>query len=281
MSRRRLLRLAVLAGLTVALCFGSESMVRIVRISFLARSVRTDLPPHRWGVALLNAPVREGERIRTGPDGQAEVQLECGSALRLTPNSELSVERLRLRSDGVRDTDLKIDAGTLYLSLRAGDTGDLRIEIPGAVIRPADGSARLRLSAPVGVADAPEATIEVMDGRVDVVAGKSQTWLQKPTELAIAANGMAKTVADSPPDQWSRWSHMRDLAFDRALVSTHPPPPPATTPVATMPASDATPPVPNIDDPSIFNAMDAHVGATGDPFLTAAALRKVPACGGN
>ncbi|HEY7839107.1 MAG TPA: FecR domain-containing protein, partial [Terriglobales bacterium] len=59
----------------------------------------------------------EGESLRTGDNGEAEVELECGSAVRLAPNSRLTFSHLRRRDDGVTATTVVLERGRVFFYL--------------------------------------------------------------------------------------------------------------------------------------------------------------------
>jgi len=63
---------------------------RAARLSFLQGDVTVDHLDNTAGdPAQINMPLAEGARLTTGEDGQAEVEFEDGSVVRLTPNSSL------------------------------------------------------------------------------------------------------------------------------------------------------------------------------------------------
>ncbi|MGH3182442.1 MAG: FecR family protein, partial [Streptosporangiaceae bacterium] len=191
MPRTWLDRVALLALLTAGVWALADSHVRIVRISFLAHRVEVLRLPDtadagaplapRWSTALLNAPVVENEKIRTGADGQAEIQLECGSALRLAPNSELTVSVLRLRDDGVRATTVALTAGEAYFSVRRADSPDFHLGVGAGTVAAPEGAASLRVTASE---DGP-ATVELLDGHAQVQDGKQLIVLRKAAALQL------------------------------------------------------------------------------------------------
>ena len=76
----------------------ADSQVRIVRLSDATGEVQMDRNTGRgFEPALLNLPVTQGVRLRTGA-GFAEVEFEDNSTLRLTPNTIVEFPQLQLRS---------------------------------------------------------------------------------------------------------------------------------------------------------------------------------------
>jgi len=271
----------------------ADSFVRIVSFSFLARQVQVlkpqpassalpgtesgdDPPAPRWSAALLNAPLVENEKIRTGAQGHAEIQLECGSELRLAPDSELALPRLRLRDNGVRATTVRVDAGTMYFTLQRGDVHDFRIELPGGEVETPDGSVSLRLEAPVSA----DATVEVLDGHAEAVVGQHRLRLEKMVRLQLQPAGKFAYLPPAASDHWMQWSHARDQAFLRAEMAAQPPP-------LMDPAASAPPPPPIaladplpadrvIDSQAFFAEKDKK--NLDDITAVQSTLVRVPAC---
>ncbi|MGH9466976.1 MAG: FecR domain-containing protein [Terriglobales bacterium] len=220
--------LLLLAGAAIL----GESRVRIVVISLIEHRVQVELPPPssaqsvsptrtpRWTDALLNAPIIEGESIRTQINSEAEVELECGSALRLAPDSRLQFDRLRLRSDGVHVTTVTLKSGEAFFTMQNADSGDFHALLPGAVISMPHGGAMLRLDVPAG----GPASVEVLSGRIQVQSGAETTMVHSKRRFFFAPGGI-QFAAMAKPDEWQKWSHRRDQAFRRAELNRLPQPP--------------------------------------------------------
>jgi hypothetical protein len=77
----------------------------------------------------------EGARIRTALDGYLTIGLADGSVITLNPETTLELERLqRYEGTGLRDTQLKLDAGSLEThAAPQGESGRFRIRTPVAI----------------------------------------------------------------------------------------------------------------------------------------------------
>lgn len=217
----------ILGGLALAAAAGTlaESRVRIVRVNFLAGEVEVSQPGTGgvapWQPALLNAPVVEAEKIRTLAAGEAEVQLECGSALRLAPNSELAFPRLRLKDSGVRDTTVAVGSGTAFFAVRRADSPDFRVDLPGGAVETPEGAASFRIEAPAEGA----ATVELTAGHARFVAGRRGAFeLRTDARLKLPASGAPVFEAEAVPDRWTQWNRDRDQVFQRSLDANQPTP---------------------------------------------------------
>ena len=75
---------------------GDEDYLRLARLSYLEGHVsyqhRSDVD---WSAASVNFPLEPGDRIYTGQDGRAEIQLDDGSVFRLAENTDFEILSLR------------------------------------------------------------------------------------------------------------------------------------------------------------------------------------------
>ncbi|MGH9466977.1 MAG: FecR family protein [Terriglobales bacterium] len=209
-----------LLALLIAAAAWGQSRVRIVGFSFISRDVQVQRPAQpAWKPALLNAPVVEKEIIRTGNNSAAEVQLECGSALRLAPNSELAFDQLTLSPKGVPVTGVTLKRGEAFFTVQKDDARDLSVHLPAGTLSLPHGGAQLRLD----VSSGQPASIEVLHGQVLVRwAGQSQKVKSKRRFLFLSGIGL-RLVSLLKPDAWAKWSNGRDAAYRRALLAQRPP----------------------------------------------------------
>ncbi|HVB40373.1 MAG TPA: FecR family protein, partial [Terriglobales bacterium] len=177
------------------------------------------------------------ESLRTGDGGEAEVELECGSAVRLAPNSRLLFSRLRRRDDGVATTTVVLERGRFFLSVRHADARDFQLELPGARVDRLKGVARLQ----VRIQDAQAGSIEVTAGAAEVRVGATVYELKKSHRLVWTAAGSVRQLPlRTDTDAWAEWSRNRDREFDRDLIASRPRAQVADAPVQGLPAPGST-----------------------------------------
>src|SRR5438874_11597219 len=93
---------------------------RAARLSYLSGDVTVDHLDNTAGdPAQINMPLAEGARLTTGEDGQAEVEFEDGSLVRLTPNSSLGLTGLSIDPAENFHTQLTVLHGLVYGKLHA------------------------------------------------------------------------------------------------------------------------------------------------------------------
>jgi hypothetical protein len=210
---------ATLAAAFLVVSASAESRVRFIRLSEVQGLVQLDRNAgDGFDRAFLNLPVIEGSRLRTGRDGHAEVEFEDGSALRLTPNSEVDFTHLALEDGGQMISAVQLVSGTVYADLHpkktggSGRSGDpfrlsfgresvsmadaahLRVELAGATATVAVFKGKVTANLPSGtfeIAEKHRATIAVVN---DDSAGPG-----KKDTLVIAKN-----YEDRPSDAWDR-----------------------------------------------------------------------------
>ena len=191
---------------------GNAQDGRAVRLSYVQGDVTVgseQLP--------VNSPLLEGMRLTTGADGQAEVEFEDGSVVRITPNSGFSLDRLTADDHGFK-TEMTLSSGQAYFELRAADRYQYRVTAAGELMLPvANATVRVNL-------DAGSPVFSVLDGRVEVENGAEwKTDLGSGESLSVDAGDakryfLQKTVNE---DSWDRWNEERDqLAANEAATRT-------------------------------------------------------------
>ena len=87
----------VFFSLLISLPALADSHVRIVRLSYIEGGVQIDRDTGQYEKAIVNLPITEGFKVRTGADGRAEVEFEDGSTLRLASNTTVQIGRASCR----------------------------------------------------------------------------------------------------------------------------------------------------------------------------------------
>src|SRR5689334_4207025 len=87
----------------------ADSQARIVRLSYVEGDVRL---AHQGSIgfenATLNVPIVEGDQLRAGSDGWAEVEFEDSSTIRVSPGTTLIFSELRLLPSGGTATSIDV-----------------------------------------------------------------------------------------------------------------------------------------------------------------------------
>ncbi|MGB8770839.1 MAG: DUF6600 domain-containing protein [Candidatus Korobacteraceae bacterium] len=178
----------------------ANSQVRIVRLSDVRGEVQIDRNTGQgFEPALLNLPVTEGVRLRTG-SGFAEVEFEDNSTLRLTPDTIVEFPRLQLRQSGAKASTVNVETGTVYVSLARTKGNEFTLTF-------ADQQALLAPSNHVRLLVTPTwASLAVLDGMAKVATPAGITTVVKkktvnfhfltPVQMSMNQNAAA------PHDGW-------------------------------------------------------------------------------
>ncbi len=213
-----LLILLVSAGASRVWAF-DDAAVRTARLAYFYGDVTILRPDNTGGdPAQLNMPLTEGARVRTGDDGQAEMEFEDGSLLRMTPQSSVLLSRLGSGANGGFETQISLLNGLVYAELRAASKYAYRIDAGGDVVTPvANATVRITL-------DQPPAAIAVLDGtaHVDRTRGNGyQVDVNKGESLkGDAAGGGRYFLAQGiEHNTWDDWNEEREQGAANELAA--------------------------------------------------------------
>jgi hypothetical protein len=181
----------------------ADSRARIVRLSLVEGDVQLDQRTGQgYDRAVMNMPVVEGLRLWTrGGDSLAEVELEDGSSIRLTPDTIVEFEELGLRSSGDRVTSVELQEGTAYFDINEKNH-DFRVTFGGQQLSLSK-SARFRLRV-----DRSDVKLAVYKGELDVRTGATEVAVRKNETLTLDLSDpgrymLAKGISDDSYDDWS------------------------------------------------------------------------------
>ena len=190
---------------------------RAARLTYMQGSVTVNGPGGNVP-AQLNLPLLAGVQLVTGNDGQAEVEFEDGSIVRLTPNSALSFDNLAIDPNGDFVTNLSLLRGLAYCELRATPQYQYSINAGGDVLSPVENSTvRINFDEAPAIFSVFDGTAEVERQGVPANGGPNsgyQTQVRAGESLsADPQNGsryfLTQQITD---DSWDQWNEDRDQA---------------------------------------------------------------------
>jgi hypothetical protein len=157
--------------------------------------------------ALANTPLFEGTEIATKSDGKAEVQLDDGSIVRISPNSSLKIALLRQDAGSTR-AELELTSGLAYFELQGDSSADHTVARFGDSAVTASGFTVLRVS------------LDNLPGEVAVFAGNAHIDRGNTLSLDLHGGESVALNASDPnlynlaetiePDSWDAWNSDRD-----------------------------------------------------------------------
>ncbi len=181
-----------------------ESLARIVRLSQERGVVQLDRDTGQgYETAAPNMPIVQGARLRT-EEGLAEVEFEDNSSLRLTPGTEVEFQQLKLRPTGTKVSTLRVNTGSVYLSLSPAHDDELTVAFGDQTLTLAPSShVHLFVGKPVSrlVVFTGEARVQGPSGVASATKKEILTFdSAKPSAQPLLAKGL---IADSY-DQWDK-----------------------------------------------------------------------------
>jgi hypothetical protein len=163
--------------------------------------------------ALVNTPLFEGTQVMTSQDGQAELQFDGGSIIRLTPNSALTLTSLS-KPGGQGNAEVALEGGMGYFELHNEDAASQTQVRFGDSVVTASGFAVLRISL-----DNPPGELAVFSGNASLRRGDAAALYLHGGESAVL-NGASPTqsILDESikTDSWDAWNADREQALNSA-----------------------------------------------------------------
>jgi hypothetical protein len=188
---------------------------RAARLSFLDGNVTVNHVDNTGGdPAQINMPLAQGVRVATGQDGEAEIEFEDGSVVRLTPNSSVELTALSADANGDLTTDLTVANGLVYAELRAAAKFVYSVSAGGVRVSPVV-NATIRIAM-----DRPPAVVSVLDGTAQVEGGDSPAGESYRTNVNAgetltgdaADAGRYSLTKEVAENSWDKWNSDRDAA---------------------------------------------------------------------
>lgn len=154
----------------------------------------------QWLDAPLRSRVEEGDRVRTGPEGRAEIQFRSRNLVRLAPSTTLRLDRLvhEEQEAGLR-VDLQLERGELWAELEDLEDEDeftLGSKVMGAAIT----GTGLRMR----VDEGEETVLSVLHGEVRVAADRG---MLKQARHVVEVDSLARLLERPAPTPVTRAPH--------------------------------------------------------------------------
>jgi hypothetical protein len=195
---------------------GTDSAAGVARISLIHGAVSTQRGDSGdWAAAVLNTPIVSGDKVSTGDDSRAEVQLDYANILRLSNKSQATVATLTRNQ-----IQVQVAQGIVNYDVFKDTEASAEIDTPNVAIHPAnrDGSFRIEVR-PDG-----DTEIIVRKGEADISTPQGSTHLRQGQDAIIrgtSTDAQYKTSDAPPKDEWDRWNNDRDHTIQSAQSWSH------------------------------------------------------------
>lgn len=183
----------------------------VARVSLVRGDVSTQRGDSGdWNTAVLNQPVVTGDKVSTGADSRAELQLDYANILRLADNSQVTVADLSRNR-----MQVQLGQGLADFTVLKDSEVEVEIDTPNVAVRPArrDGVYRIEVNTD------GETRVIVRRGEAEISTPQGSTRVQKGEMASIrgAGDNTVYRVDDAPStDSWDSWNNDRDNVIYRA-----------------------------------------------------------------
>jgi Family of unknown function (DUF6600)/FecR protein len=175
----------------------------VARVSVINGNVSTQRGDNgEWVAATVNTPVAVGDRISTGPDGSAEIQLDAANVLRLSHNATAKIANITREN-----IQVQVGQGLVtYAVIRPGEA-NAEIDTPNSAVHP-DGTGEYRIQ----VNSNDETDVIVREGSADITEPQGSTHVNAGQMISIQGtdNPEYKTASAPSEDAWDSWNMDRD-----------------------------------------------------------------------
>lgn len=215
MKRNFLVPVFSLGFLSVLSSAQADISPGVARISLIQGNVSTQRgDTEEWAAAALNQPLVGGDRVSTGDNSKAELQLDHGNILRLGNHSLLKIATVERVQNERGQIQVQIWQGLAYYSVFKDSDAEVEIDTPNAAIRPTskDGVYRIEVTG-------FETHLIVRAGAVEIATPQGSARVEMGQDATIkGTNRLAGNVLGGAPamDSWDSWNIGRDGVINNA-----------------------------------------------------------------
>ncbi len=188
---------------------GDEQESGVARVSLINGEVSTMRGDSGdWMATTVNAPLVQGDKISTGPNSRAEIQLDHSNIIRLDQRTEARIATLSNNR-----IQIQVAQGRLNFTLFKGNEADVEIDTPNAALRPLEeGIYRVQVNSD------SETEIICRKGKAEIQTPEGSTRIGKNGQIIVRGTENAQyRIAKAPGnDDWDRWNQERDHAISDA-----------------------------------------------------------------
>ena len=183
----------------------------VARMSLINGDVSTQRgDSSEWAAAVVNAPIVSGDKVSTGDNARAEVQLDFANVLRLGDHTQATIANLTRNQ-----IQVQIGEGIANYDVFPNSEAAAEIDTPNVAIHPKQGEASFRII----VNSDQETQVIVRRGELDLSTAQGSTQARPGQMITVHGTGdeTAYKTDDAPPnDDWDSWISERDGKIENA-----------------------------------------------------------------
>ncbi|HXW56774.1 MAG TPA: DUF6600 domain-containing protein [Candidatus Cybelea sp.] len=197
---------------TLATGTNDQNAPGVARLSFIHGKVSLQRGDNgEWVGVTLNTPIMAGDRISTGDDSKAELQLDWADVVRLSDNTTVKVSSVT--NNGIQ---VQVGQGTVTYSVLQGAQAASEMDTPNAALKPsAVGEYRLQVNSNA------ESIMIVRSGGADVSTPQGSAHVDSGQMITVEGTDNPQYKIDPAPgsDNWDTWNSDRNRIISRAEQS--------------------------------------------------------------
>jgi Family of unknown function (DUF6600)/FecR protein len=157
----------------------------------------------------LNTPLAPGDKVFTGADSRAEIQLDWADILRLDQNAQANIATLEQNR-----IQVQLSQGLAFFSVLKGSQAQVEIDTPNVAVTPhQEGRYRIEVT-PDG-----DTLVTVREGTADVSTADGSTPLKQGDLITVRGTGsdaQYQITQAAAPDEFDKWNSDRDQTIANA-----------------------------------------------------------------
>ena len=193
-----------------------DASAGVARMSLIHGAVSTQRGDSGdWAAAALNAPIVSGDKVSTGDDSRAELQLDYADILRLSDRAQATISELTRNQ-----IQVQIGQGIVNYDVFKNSEATVEIDTPNTAVHPVQGDGSYR----VAILPNGDTEVIVRKGEADISTPQGSTHIHKGQMVTVrgADPNTQYQIADAPSkDSWDRWNNDRDEMIHNAQSWSH------------------------------------------------------------
>ncbi|HTU33208.1 MAG TPA: DUF6600 domain-containing protein [Candidatus Acidoferrum sp.] len=186
----------------------------VARVSYISGSVSMQRGDNgEWTAVTVNTPIMPGDRISTGDNSRAELQLDYADVIRLSSNTTVKVASLNKGS-----VQVQVGKGLATYSVLPNAQAAAEVDTPNAALH-ANSPGQYRIL----VNSNAESIITVRSGAADVSTPQGSTHVSDNQMITIEGtnNPQYKIDTATASDDWDQWNTDRNRIITEAQESSN------------------------------------------------------------
>jgi hypothetical protein len=175
----------------------------VARVSYVHGDVSSQRGDNsEWVAVTQNSPISQGDRVATGTNSRAELQLDYADILRMSGSATANITSLA--RTGVQ---VQVGQGLVTYVVLKGSEATSEIDTPNASVRP-QGPGEYRIV----VNSDSETQVIVRQGSAEIATPQGSTHVDQGQMITVQGTDSPqyKTEAATGRDDWDRWNDERD-----------------------------------------------------------------------